>query len=150
MGHFLPFYPPPTLTPWQSKFWKNEKSIWRCITLHVYTLPKITIICMLPEICSAKDIIFCQFGPFFALLPCYWSRKLKFEKNVKNPRVIILLHMCTINEDHMIYNSWDIKAVEFFVIWGHFLPSDPPNNPKNQNFEKHTWRYHHFTHVYHK
>ena len=25
---------------------------------------------------------------------------------------------------------------EFFVILGHFLPFDPPNNPKNQNFEK--------------
>ena len=24
----------------------------------------------------------------------------------------------------------------FFVILGHFLPFDPPNNPKNQNFEK--------------
>ena len=30
--------------------------------------------------------------------------------------------MCTINE--------------FFVIVGHFLPFDPPNNPKNQNIEK--------------
>ena len=25
---------------------------------------------------------------------------------------------------------------EFVVILGHFLPIDPPNNPKNQNFEK--------------
>ena len=24
----------------------------------------------------------------------------------------------------------------FFVILGHFLHFDPPNNPKNQNFEK--------------
>ena len=24
----------------------------------------------------------------------------------------------------------------FFVIWGNFLHFDPPNNPKNQNFEK--------------
>ena len=33
------------------------------------------------------------------------------------------------------------------VILGHFLPSDPLNNPKNQNFEKikkTTWRYYHF------
>ena len=24
----------------------------------------------------------------------------------------------------------------FFVILGHFLPFDPPNNPENQNFVK--------------
>ena len=63
--------------------------------------------------------------------------------------------MCTINQDHMMYGSWDIKCKgqSFFVILGHFLPFDPPNNPKNQNFEKmkkSTWRYHHFTQVYHK
>ena len=46
--------------------------------------------------------------------------------------------MCTINEDLMMYGSWDIKArqTEFFEILGHFLPFGPPNNPKNQNFEK--------------
>ena len=31
------------------------------------------------------------------------------------------------------YKTWWTK---FFVILGHFLPSDPPNNPKNQNIEK--------------
>ena len=28
------------------------------------------------------------------------------------------------------------SATEFFVILDHFLPFYPPNNPKNQNFEK--------------
>ena len=52
---------------------------------------------MLPEIWSATDIIFVHFGLCFALLPHYWHRKLKFEKNVKN----------TLNEDHMMYQkSW--------------------------------------------
>ena len=37
---------------------------------------------MLPEILSATNITFCHFGPFFALLPHYWPRKLKFGKNV--------------------------------------------------------------------
>ena len=36
-----------------------------------------------------------------------------------------------------MYASWDIKCKgQFFVISGHFLPFDPPKNPKNQNFEK--------------
>ena len=45
----------------------------------------------------------------------------------KNPGYIILLHLCTINEDHMMYGSWDVVAQhsEFFVILRHFLPFDP-------------------------
>ena len=62
--------------------------------------PKITIIwCMLFEIRSATDIIFCHFGPFFAFLPHYWPQKLNLEKNFKKPGDIILLHMRTINDD---------------------------------------------------
>ena len=57
--------------------------------------------------------------------------------------------MCTINEDHMITNvyhkwrSYDVWCLRykawqtaFFVILGHFLPFDPPNNLKSQSFEK--------------
>ena len=43
----------------------------------------------------------------------------------------------------------------FYVIFGHFLPFDPPNNPKNQNFGKiktvfFLKKRYHFTLVYHK
>ena len=35
------------------------------------------------------------------------------------------------------YMALEIKrTTEFFAILGHFLPFDPPNNPKNHNFEK--------------
>ena len=37
-----------------------------------------------------------------------------------------------------------------FVILGHFLPFYPPNNSKNQKFEKNVkriWKCHHFTHA---
>ena len=46
--------------------------------------------------------------------------------------------MYTINEDHTMYGSLDIKArhAEFIVILCNFLPFDPLNNPKNQNIEK--------------
>ena len=38
------------------------------------------------------------------------------------PRDIILLHMCTINEDHMIYGSWDIRHnEELFGSYNHML-----------------------------
>ena len=47
--------------------------------------------------------------------------KLKFWKNEKNTWKYYLLHMCTINEDHMMYNSWDIRRnrhsfLSFWVI----------------------------------
>ena len=55
----------------------------------------------------------------------------------KRPGDVILLHICTINHDHMMYGSQDIKCKRqsFFVIMGHILPFDSPNW-KNQNFEK--------------
>ena len=79
---------------------------------------------MLPEIKSATDIIFCHFGPNFALLPHYWPQKLKFAKNVqKASRYYLFTH---------VYHKWkscdvwflrcQVQQTEFFVILGHFLP----------------------------
>ena len=54
------------------------------------------------------------------------------------------------------YDVWFLKykvqRTKFFVILGHFFPFDPPNNPKNQNFEKIKKRQDilSFTLVYHK
>ena len=129
-GIFLSFWAifclfTPTLLTTQKttilKKWKKYlevSSFWTCAT-------KNTIIwCMLTQTWSVTDIIFCHFMPFFALLPHYWPPKLKFGKNVKKkPRNIILLHMCTINQDHMMYDFWDIKSKgEFLVILGNFCP----------------------------
>ena len=109
--NFLPFYLPNNSQ--NQNFEKMKKTSWRChhvIILHMCT--KITIIwCMLPEIWTTTNIFFGD---------------------------IILLHMHTINEDHMIYYPWDIRWYKqsFFVILGHFLPFEPPNNLEKQNFEK--------------
>ena len=61
------------------------------------------------------------------------------------------IYMCIINEDHMIYGSWNIRCHRQ-VILGHFLPFQPSENPENQNFriKKNTWKYYHFKNVYHK
>ena len=73
------------------------------------------------------------FCPFTTLRTC----KVKiFKKMKKATGYVIILHMCTINEDHMIYGSWDKWHDRVFCHFGPFLPFDPPNNPKNQNFEK--------------
>ena len=52
----------------------------------------------------------CHFRSFFALLSQYWPQKPKFGKNVKKPGYIIILCMCTINQDHNMYGSWDMKC----------------------------------------
>ena len=110
--------------------------------------------CMLTQIWSATDIIFCHFRPFFALLPHYWPRKSKFGKYVKNTwRYFPFTH---VHHKSRSYDVWflryKVQRTKSFVILGHFFPFDPPNNPKNQNFEKtkKSWRYCHFTLVYHK
>ena len=62
-----------------------------------------------------------------------------FEKMKKKKlEDIIVLQMFTINDSHMIYGFSDMECnrQNFFVILDHFLPFYPPNNPKNQNFEK--------------
>ena len=54
---------------------------------------------------------------------------------------IIILHIYTKNNDHMLQCSLDTMCEgcnSFFLILGYFCPftSPPPNNPKNQNFSK--------------
>ena len=93
---------------------------------------------MVPEISSTTNIICCYFGSFFALLLTNNPKNQKFEKMKKTPKHIIILHMCTINGNHMMYafvRYW-AQQTKFFVILDYYLPFYPPNNPKNQNFEK--------------
>ena len=78
---------------------------------------------MLTQICSATEIIFCHFRPFFALSPHYWPWKLKFGKDVKNTwRYYPFTHV------YHKSRSYDGRFLR--------LPFDPPKKPKNQNFEK--------------
>ena len=78
--------------------------------------------------------------PFWTILCPFTSlttRKSKFWKNKKEPGDIIILHMCIINDNHMMYGSWDMKHdTKFFVILDHFLSFYPSNSLKNQNFKK--------------
>ena len=71
------------------------------------------------------------FYPFTPLT----TQKIRILKNeIKKKHGDIILHKCTINGNHMIYDSWDMKSSrwDFFVILGHFLPYNPSNNAKNQ------------------
>ena len=60
--------------------------------------------------------------------------------------------MCTINQDHMMNGSGDMKfnRQNFFVILGSILPFYPPSTLKKWKYQKwkKPWRYDHFTQVY--
>ena len=75
--------------------------------------------------------IFCFFSPLTT-----W--KIKILTSKKTPGDIVILHICTINDNHMIYGFWDVEHVmdRIFVILDHILHFYPPKNPKNQNFKK--------------
>ena len=128
LGHFLHFY---HLTTWTIKIWKNEKNIWRCH--HFSHVPKIMITWrMLPEIWSATGIIFCHFGPFFALLPHYWPQKLTFGKNVKKT----WRYYPFTNVYHK-YRSYDVWFLRYKATTNRgFCHFDPPNNPKKTKILK--------------
>ena len=102
--------------------------------------------CMIPEISSTADRGFCPSGPFFALSPPYGPRKSKLWKNEQHTwRYHFTMQMCTINNSHLMYGSWDMKSnrqnfLSFCSIFYPFNrpppPSPRPNNLKNLNFEK--------------
>ena len=52
-----------------------------------------------------KLVILGHFLPFY---PSNDPENQNFQKMKKMSGNIILLHMCIINEDHMMYGSWDI------------------------------------------
>ena len=57
-----------------------------------------------------------------------------FEKQKKPEDIFI---MCTINDSHIMYGSWDMECIgqNFFVTLDHFLPFYSPNNLKNNCLE---------------
>ena len=65
--------------------------------------------------------IFC---PFTSLT----TKKIKILKKMKIlPGDIIILHMCTMNDNHMMYSFWDIKCngqyfLSFWTIFCTFIP----------------------------
>ena len=106
---------------------------------------------MVPEISGATDIVFVILSQF---LPFYCTNNLQnqnFEKIKKTPGDIVILHMSTINNNHMIYGSWEIERGKhnfwsfwtifflftfFFYLFVPFYLLPFSKDPKNQNFEK--------------
>ena len=84
---------------------------------------------------SDTDKCFCHFGPFFDLLPppppplMILNIKIKKKKKRKKWLEILFfyIYMCTINEDHMIYGSWNKRCdrQKISTFWAIFCPFSP-------------------------
>ena len=65
--------------------------------------------------------------------------KIKILKLKKTSGDTIILHISTINDNHIMYGSGDMEGDRhnFFDILDHFVPFyPPPMVPENQGFEK--------------
>ena len=94
--------------------------------------------CMVPEIWREIDRIFCHFGPFFFHFTSLKTQKLKIYKKMKKTiQDNIILHSCTINDNHMMYGSWNMKHdwQNFLSFWAVF-PLLPPEQPEKSKFWK--------------
>ena len=94
--------------------------------------------------------IFVTLGHFLPFQPPDNPENQNF-KIKRNTGDIIILHIWTINDNHMMYGSWDMEHDRqiFFVILDHFTLYWPRKSKFWKN-EKKPWRYCHFTNVYHK
>ena len=87
--------------------------------------------CLVAEIWSATDRIFCHFRSFFAFLPHQQHEKSKFWK--KAPGDIIILHKCTKNHDHMLYTVLKIWCVTYAIsFWAIFCTFTLLTAPKTK------------------
>ena len=68
--------------------------------------------------------IFSSFAPLLTPKIKIWKKC----KKKKTPADIILLHTCTIDQDHMMYGSWDMKCnrQEFLSSWAIFCHFTSP------------------------
>ena len=89
-------------------------------------------------------------------LPFYFPNNLE-NQNFEVKRVsgdVIILHKWTIDDNHMMYGSWDMKCNKQNVLssWAIFclFISITTRKIKILKSEKSIWRCHHFTHLYHK
>ena len=79
----LPHTPSKVLDANKPKFWKNEKSIWRCHHQMMYAYSDME--------CNRN--IFCQFRPAFAFTPLL-TRKIKIRKKCKKQLEILSFYIC--------------------------------------------------------
>ena len=130
LGHFLPFDPPNNMKNQSLKKWKNYLKI-----LSFYTcVPQLmNVWCMVPEIWSATDRIFCHFGQFFAPSSPLTTQKIKNLRKWKN--TWRYHHFTQVYHNWQSYDVWFLryevwKANFFWSFWAIFCPFTPLTTQK--------------------
>ena len=79
---------------------------------------------------------------FLHFYPHNNPKNQNFEIMKKPPGDIITLHMCTINDNHMMYGSWDMECdgQNFLSFWTVFCPFTPLTTQKIKILKK--WKKH--------
>ena len=124
MWHFLPSYL--TNNPKNQNFEKMKKCLQ--ILLFYTWVPKVTIIsCMVPGYMEHKGQTFLSFWTIFCPFTPLTTQKPKFLKKwKKNIWRYYHFKICTINDNHMMYGSWDMETnrQNFLSFWTIFCTFD--------------------------
>ena len=149
-GHVLP------LTAQKMKIlWNWKKAPGDIIILHKSVSEIIIIGYTVPELCVPDVIVTFHFELFFTLSPPLTAPKMKISKNWKKhlevssfytsaPKIMIT--------GYAVPEIWCVPDVIIFhfELFFTFLTHQQPEKWKYKEIEKSTWRYHHFTLMYHK
>ena len=119
----------------KSKFWKIEKPTWRYYHfIHLHHKWQSYDVWFLRNRVRQTE--------FFIILDCFcpfthlWSQKIKIlnqkKKKKKTPEDIIILYMCTINDNHLMHGSWDMECnrQNLMLFWAFFCPFTPVTTKK--------------------
>ena len=122
-GPFFALLPP--YGPRKSKFWKNEQHTWWYYHfINGYDKWQSYDVWFLRYEMQQTEIFvildhFCPFNP-----P---PKNQNFEKLKNMPGDVIILHLCTTNDNHMMYSYWNMKhdRQNFLLFWTvfSFLPT---------------------------
>ena len=119
---------PPNNNPQNENFEKMKKLPGDIIILHIHVHHKWrSYDISLLKYNMRQTEVFNILGHFLSFQPlATWKIKISTLKKI--PGDIIILLICTINDNHMMYGSWDMERDRhnFFVILDRFLPFYTP------------------------
>ena len=121
---FCPFSP---LTSWKIKILTLKKKNLNILSSSRF-VPLLVIIHVWFLRYGAQQTL--SFVILYCFLPFYPSidpENQNFEKMKTIPEDIIILQICTINDSHMMYGSWDMEhdGQNFLSFWNIFCPFTP-------------------------
>ena len=104
---FLPFYPTNNLK--NKNFEKRKKAPGDTIILQLHTINDIHMMYGSSDMEHNGQNFFFILDSFLPFYPTNNPKNKNLEKRRKTPGDPIILHMCTINDNHMMYGSWDME-----------------------------------------